>query len=302
MDMLALAEGSALLGQGATAVLEMAGTGGQFEATDTTRIALTGAPMRASLGGERLAWNASHVLPAGTRLEIGPTERGTCGYITFGGGLATAKRLKAQSAHLAAGIGRAVQVGDSLPIGADTGQDAGLACDCDDRFGGGTVRIVPSLQTSLFPEVARARFEATRFVRDARGNRMGVPLRSNGPGFDSPAGLSILSEVIMPGDIQITGDGTPFVLLAECQTTGGYPRIGAVIPADLPLVAQARAGDELKFVFVTLDDAVEIERREAERRLKLRDTMRPLVRDPAQIPDLLSYQLISGAVAGNEDF
>ena len=104
----------------------------------------------------------------------------------------------------------------------------------------------------------------------------------------------------MPGDIQITGDGTPFVLLSECQTTGGYPRIGSVLPSDLPRVAQAPPGAEIRFSFVSLDEATRIERRHAEAQRALPGKVHPLIRDPHGMSDLLSYQLISGVTAGDE--
>jgi len=301
-DRLALSEGAALLRQDDTnAALEMPGMGGEFEATEDLRIALTGAPMRASIDGARIAWNASHLLPKGARLSIGAAETGTYGYLHLGGGLHTPLTLGARSAHLAAGIGAAISAGDKLPVGPDLPNgETGLRLAPDDRFDGGTIRLVPSLQTDFFARDELTRFETTNFTRDTRGNRMGVRLLPEGTGFHTEAGLSILSEVIVPGDIQITGDGTPFVLLAECQTTGGYPRIGSVLPVDLPRVAQARPGTTLRFQFVSLKDAVALDQRESERLKTLRRAALPLVRDPHDIPDLLSYQLISGATSGND--
>ena len=301
-DRLALAEGAALLGQGADlAAIEMAGMGGEFEAGEDMRIALTGARMRAAIDGTRVAWNACHLLPAGARLSVGAVEAGSYGYLHLGGGLDCAPVLGAQGAHLAAGIGAPLSAGDRLPVGKDTGPGGtGMALDPAPRFDGGTLRILPSLQTDFFDRAETGRFESIAFRRDTRGNRMGVRLLPDGDGFHSSAGLSVLSEVIVPGDVQITGDGTPYVLLSECQTTGGYPRIGTVLPADLPRVAQAPAGATLRFRFVTLDEAVEIERREQAHRAALGKSLRPLIRDPARIPDLLSYQLISGVTAGGE--
>lgn len=302
VDRLALIEGAALLGQPAShAALEMAGMGGLFEASEDVRIALTGAPMRADIDGAPIGWNASHLLPKGARLSIGGAEAGSYGYLHLGGGVQTPQHLGARGAHMAAGIGHAVQPGDHLPIGPDTRpHDTGLRLDLDPRFDGGTIRIVPSLQTGFFAASEIARFEATAFHRDTRGNRMGVQLVPQGEGFHSEAGLSVLSEIIVPGDVQITGDGTPFVLLCECQTTGGYPRIGSILPADLPRVAQAPAGAVLRFRFLTLPEAVEAERRERARRDALRAELRPLIRDPATIPDLLSYQMIGGVTAGDD--
>jgi len=282
-DTLALAEGAALLGQSPDlAVIEMAGMGGSFTADD----------------GQAVAWTASHLLPAGSTLTIGAVRAGAYGYLHVGGGFATPQTLGARSAHLAAGIGARLAAGDSLPIGADKGGQTGLTLPHDDRFDGGTVRVVPSLQTAFFPGDEITRFEDTRFTRDNRGNRMGVRVVPEGDGFAPEGGLSVLSEIIVPGDIQITGDGTPFVLLAECQTTGGYPRIGAVLPCDLPRVAQAPAGAVLRFRFVTAHEGLQALRREAEHRKGLAKSATPLVRDPATIRDLLAYQLISGVTAG----
>ncbi|QDI78212.1 MULTISPECIES: biotin-dependent carboxyltransferase family protein [Leisingera] len=301
-DRLALAEGAALLGQGADlAAVEMAGLGGEFQAGSDLRIALTGAPMRASIDGTAAAWNASHLLPAGARLTIGAARSGSYGYLHVGGGFHTPVHLGARSAHLAAGIGAALAQGGVLETGPDGGQGTGLGLAPDDRFEGGTVRVVASLQTALFPQAELERFEGTAFRRGARGNRMGVPLESDGEGFRPDGARTVVSEVIVPGDIQVTGDGTPYVLLSECQTTGGYPRIGTVLPCDLPLLAQSAAGAELRFRFIPLEEAVGLERAEAERREGLRGRCHPLIRDPRSMSNLLSYQLISGAIAGEED-
>lgn len=301
-DRLALAEGAALLGQpGAPLALEMAGMGGEFEASADIRIALTGAPMRAAIDGEPVAWHASHLLPAGVRLSIGPVTRGCYGYLHVGGGFEGERFLGSGSTHLAAGIGRALRAGDSLEIGPDTGTETGLLLEPEDRFDGGPVRLTPSFQTELFVQSELDRLQAEPLRRAARANRMGVALEPQGGGFHIEGGRNVVSEIVLPGDIQITGDGTPFVLMAECQTTGGYPRIGTVLPADLPRVAQAPAGAALHLSFVTLDAALEIERAEAQRRADLGKHRRPLIRDPHRMRDLLSYTLISGVVAGNEE-
>jgi biotin-dependent carboxylase-like uncharacterized protein len=301
-DRLALYEGAALLGQDTGhGVLELAGMGGEFEASEDMRIALTGAPMRASIDGGRLVWNASHLLLKGARLSIGACEAGTYGYLHVGGGLQTALKLGSRSTHLAAGIGARIEPGDQLVVGPDTTpQHVGYKLDPESRFGGGTVRIVPSLQTGFFDPAEIDRFEATAFRRDTRGNRMGVRLLPDGEGFHAEGALSVISEVIIPGDVQVTGEGTPFVLLSECQTTGGYPRIGSVLPCDLPRVAQARPGSVLRFQFVTISEAVAADQRDRARRKALRRKVVPMIRAPEDISDLLSYQLISGAIAGEE--
>lgn len=301
-DPLALAEGGALLGQSAAcAALEMAGYGGVFAATHDMTIALTGAPMRATLDGESVRWNATHRLRAGQRLEVGGAVAGVYGYLHVAGGFLTESVMGSRSAHLAAGIGAAVVAGQTLPIGQGVSALAGLALDVAGRFGGGSVRVVASAQTALFPEAERARFEATEFTRDARANRQGVRLAHDGAPFRAEGQLSILSEIVVPGDVQMTGEGTPYVLLPECQTMGGYPRIGTVVPDDLPTVAQAPAGARLRFRFVALDEALADWRRaRAGEAARLAAAIRPLVRDPASMADLLSHQLVGGVTAGDD--
>jgi allophanate hydrolase len=300
-DPVAVYEGATLLGQSPNlAVIEMTGTGGTFTADADIRIALTGASMAAKIDGEAVVWNASHSLPAGAKLTLGGVTSGTYGYLHVGGGIATDPVLGARATHLSAGLGAALQSGDTLPLGVDKGRDTGFKLPRDSRFDGGAVRVVASMQTDRFAPEERARFANTAFTRDPRANRMGVRMDHDGEGFSAEGGLTILSEVIVPGDIQITGDGAPFVLMGESQTTGGYPRIGTVIPRDLTRVAQAPAGTKITFEFITLEQAIALET-QARRDLKaLAGLMTALIRDPSTIRDLLSYQLISGAVTGHE--
>ncbi|MEO0992054.1 MAG: biotin-dependent carboxyltransferase family protein, partial [Pseudomonadota bacterium] len=283
-----------------TAALELAGMGGRFEATAPLIIALTGGAMKATLDGDALAWHGSHAVAAGQTLEIGGAIAGAYGYLSVAGGFDTEVVLGSRASHAVAGIGGQVQPGTLLDVNPTSAQPDQVL-DVENRFSGGEVRIVAGPQTGAFDPEDVARFEATEFQRDVRANRMGVRLISEGKGFHAKGGLSVLSEVIVPGDIQVTGDGTPFVLLPECQTTGGYPRIGSVIPVDMPKVAQAPGGSRVRFRFVTLDEAVTAERAFRAHIDGLKGKVRSRVRRPEDIADLLQYNLISGVTAGQEE-
>ena len=301
-DVTALLEGATLLGQSPElAALEMVGMGGNFRTTDDIRIALTGAPMAASVDDTPLVWNASHLLPAGATLRIGGARTGAYGYLHVGGGIATPLMMGARGAHLSAGLGAALGAGDTLPIGPDKGATTGMTLPVDDRFNGGTIRITTSMQTDRFDADTQARFTATTFHRDARANRMGVRMDHDAAPFMAADQLTILSDIIVPGDIQITGDGAPFVLMCECQTTGGYPRIGTVLPCDLPRVAQTPVGAAVTFEFVPLDEARTIMQRARDAQAVLAKSLTPLLRDPYAMRDLLSYQLISGAISATSN-
>ncbi|MBT8459775.1 MAG: biotin-dependent carboxyltransferase family protein [Boseongicola sp.] len=297
-DRLAFIEGVALLGQSLDcAAIEMAAFGGDFEATSEIRIALTGAPMKASLDSEPLVWNATHLMKAGQRLTIGAAAQGVYGYLHVGGGIQAPAFLGSRATHLVSGIGGLIDSGQTFDIGNDFSPNGvSKTLTPRARFESGSIRVVPSVQTHLFSHDVLERFQQTAFKRTPRGNRQGVELTFEGRPFSTSAQLSILSEPMVAGDIQMTGEGIPFVLLPECQTTGGYPRIGTVVPADLPLVAQAATGVTLHFRFVEYDEGLATYRTPEQSLKDLTTKVRPLVRDPYEMRDLLSYQLIDGVV------
>ena len=301
-DRLAMLEGAALLGQDPTcAAIEMAGIGGTFEAQSDITIALTGAPMRARLNGADLLWNATHAISAGQSLTIAGAPRGVFGYLHIRGGFRADRFLGSRSTHLAAGIGSTLKDGDRLDVEKNiVPQGPAQKFTPADRCAGGVVRVLPSVHTPFFAAETIDRFIATTFTRGPRGNRQGVEMTSDEKPFALSDQLTVLSEPIMAGDIQMTGEGQPYVLLAECQTTGGYPRIAMVLPEDLPIVAQAQLGTAIEFQFVDHATGMAACRSNDQIIADLKRQIQPLVRDPRDIPDLLSYQLISGTTTGQD--
>ena len=299
-DNLALYEAQALLCENTvTTAVEMAGFGGQFQADVDMTIALTGAPMQADIDGNSIQWASTHLLKRGALLTIGGTKSGVYGYLSCAHGFAAKEVLGSRSVHLRSGVGRALQAGDILPITAPATDHTGRIMPSSQRYEGGEIRVMPTVQTDLFNEGERKRFQETDFIRSARANRMGVAFDFEGEGFATENQLSILSEIITIGDIQMTGDGRPFVLLPECQTTGGYPRIATVIPADMPKLVQTPTGSKIRFKMVSRDAAMAAQAIfEAEIKALSKKVIRA-VRDPRDIADLGSYQLISGAISAH---
>jgi allophanate hydrolase len=298
-DRLALLEATALLNADAPLpAFEMAGMGGVFTVNAAARIALTGAPMRAEIDGRDVVWGASHLILPGQILTVGPTRAGRYGYLTMGG-LVGPAIMSSVSAHLAAGLGRTCQTGDRFVIAKPGATAAGSETITQvPRFAGGTVRYIAGPQSALFSHETRERFCAAEFRVSRAANRQGVRLDHDGAPFAAETRAGLVSEPIIEGDIQMTGDGQAAILLAECQTIGGYPRIGTVLPVDLPIVAQAPTASVLRFREVSLDEADRLLRPERNQIADLRRGLRPLLRDPRDIPDLLAYQLISGVTAG----
>ncbi|MBU1305168.1 MAG: urea amidolyase, partial [Alphaproteobacteria bacterium] len=119
----------------------------------------------------------------------------------------------------------------------------------------GPIRIIWGLHADLFSPAIRQRFLKDAFAIGRQHDRMGIRLVDPAAVFVDASSLSLVSEAIVPGDIQILGDGTPIVLMRDHQPTGGYPRIATVISADLDRLAQLRPAAPLSFISVTPDHA-----------------------------------------------
>lgn len=118
------------------------------------------------------------------------------------------------------------------------------------------LRIVRGADWSRFRKEAVAALLGESFTVTNASDRMGVRLQGNGVTRDDRDEL--LSEAVAPGTIQIPGDGQPIVLLGDCQTIGGYPKIAHVITVDLPAAAQLSSGDIVRFAEVTLAEAQQL--------------------------------------------
>lgn len=291
-DRMAYIQGLALLGASlGTASIECAGLGGRFRFDRPTRFALTGADMRATIDGAPLETQASHNAPADSVLEISAIIKGVYGYLTLAGGIETDIEFDGRGYHRIGGFGAPLSAGDSLPLGQDTAPET-PPHRLSDTKANGPIRVMPGPQTALFSKDVLDQFIQTTFIRSPRANRQGVRLDHDGSGFATGEQLNQVSDFISEGDVQMTGDGTPYVLLAECQTIGGYPRIGTVLPCDLHRIAQASAGDPLRFTFVTLAEAEAAWISDDAIYERLKRMMIPRVRDPHEMADLLSYELI----------
>jgi allophanate hydrolase subunit 2 len=165
--------------------------------------------------------------------------------------------LGSRSTNVTVGLGgfkgRPLRGGDRLPLG-QVGAPLPVV-----RHGTGVtegpIRVIWGLHADLFDRTARARFLEQTFTITAAMDRMGVRLSDASGIFRSQRRLSLVSDFIVPGDIQILGDGTPIVLMRDHQATGGYPRIATIVAADLDRFAQMRPGTSVQFRSVTLEHA-----------------------------------------------
>ncbi len=225
------------------------------------RLSSSGGPVRLAAVGADLSVGGSAVPPAtavdvpdGAEVTLSAARPGAYGYLAVSGGLLTAPEMGSRSAHLRSGLGGgSLEAGARLPCGP---APAGSLLRFAGRLpgAGGALRVVRGPQDSHFSEGEWTRFLEVEWRVHPRSDRMGI--RLDGPALRHRASADIVSDAVLPGVVQVPGDGRPLVLMRDCQTTGGYPKIACVIAADLDRLAQSRAGDALRLVEVSPETAL----------------------------------------------
>ena len=244
-------------------------------------------------------WSAI-TLRAGERLAVRPGAWGSWAYVSACGEMAVPRWLGHTTTHSPSGFGggalRDGQEFDVVGAGVDTAREGEIPAP-PLAMPTGRVRVVMGPQDEHFQDVALSAFRRTPFVLTDAYDRMGVRLR--GAPLPLRGALSIPSEPIVRGSVQVAGDGVPTVLLADHQTTGGYPKIATVISADLDRFTQMRAGDTVRFEPVDADTAIEIARAHA---LDVEHYLEGISEPGRTLAHRLrDVNLISGAVAATID-
>jgi biotin-dependent carboxylase-like uncharacterized protein len=307
LDPFSLRLANALIGNPpGTPALEVLISGPTFEvAADTVRMALAGAGASLAIGAEkaRVDVGQSVTLPRGEVIEVIVGNESASCYLAVEGGVAVSLVLGSASTYVRAALGgldgRKLRSGDFVPLAATrASQRAELRLSSPIvATGDQPIRVVLGPQQEYFTEEAVARLLDAEFRISPSADRMGM--RLDGPLLQLRRGWDIASDAITTGAIQVPGSGQPILLLADHQTTGGYPKIATVISADLPVVGRRRPGDTLRFVAVTVEAAEELCRAEERRLAELAARLEPVPDRPAiDIESLYVGNLISGVVSG----
>ncbi len=248
------------------ALIEIRAVGPTLQVTHgRVRLALAGALSatitRADGSSRELAPWASVTLLPKDRIEVGFLAGGTA-YLALGGGVASPLQLGSRSTYQRAAIGGI----DGLPL------TSGQALPCASRdhrlyheyhaapwiAADGpacTVRVLLGPQQEHFTPQAIATLLGSEYRVSAQQDRMGMRLDGPPLAHLTAQSADIVSDGVTPGCIQVPGNGQPIILLADCQTVGGYPKIATVISADLPRLAQLMPGQTLRFAAVDLRQA-----------------------------------------------
>jgi biotin-dependent carboxylase-like uncharacterized protein len=302
LDPLALRLANALVGNApGVAALEILALGPTLVVeAESVRLALVGSEIGLAVDGTPVPAGRSVTASRGARISVGGfTDAASC-ILAVEGGFDLAPVMGSLSTYARGGFGgfegRALKAGDRLPLVHDAATPAPERKAEPIDYGSGPIRVVLGPQEDWFEPAAVERFFAEPYAVTAEADRMGM--RLDGAKLDHARGFNIVSDGIAPGHIQVPGTGQPIVLLADRHTVGGYPKIGAVIGADLPRLGRMRPGDRIRFARIE-PAAAEAARRTLETAFAgLVERIGPVVVVPTT-EQLLSANLIDGVVSAS---
>ena len=245
-----------LLGMAPAGAIEITAAGLDFRVEGgSCTLGAAGGEFTIRHNGKRAAWPGQLTLATGDSVSVSPGPSGNYGYLRFDGAIDVPNVLGSIATNSRARIGgvegRALVAGDRLDLRAGTAPEAMPATRPDVE---GPIRFIWGLHADLFG-AARERLVSTPFKISTRLDRMGVRLQDTAGVFADSTILSLVSDAVVPGDIQILGDGTPIVLMRDHQPTGGYPRVATIVSVDLDRFAQMRPGTTVAFAPVGVDHA-----------------------------------------------
>ncbi len=248
------------------ALLEIALGGVRLRCDDSRRVAWCGGDFEVQVAETTLPAGRVAVVRPDEELKLGGAKKGCRAWLAFSGGIDLPLVLNSRStdlrAHFGGMAGRALQDGDELSLGAavpPADEAARIA-----SWGAlpewsltalptPILRVVRGAEWAAFDRTSRHAFLETTFTVGAQADRMGV--RLEGVQLSRRKKRELLSEGVAPGTVQVANDGQPILLLGDCQTIGGYPKIAHVITVDLAHAAQLRPNDIVRFEEVTPAEA-----------------------------------------------
>jgi antagonist of KipI len=264
MDPYSHALANRLVGNTPTAAaIEVTLIGPELQGNGEVVCAVAGATFALTAGDLAVSMHNAFTLRPGERLRFGERSAGARAILAVRGGIDVPSVFDSRATSLISRMGpyggRALRAGDVLPIGPVTtltppGADPAVV-PLPLPAGGVRLRVMVGPQEPFFTPVAYQTLFGSRYIVTPSSNRMGY--RLEGAPLEHAGRADILSDATPLGSIQVPASGQPILLMADRQTTGGYPKIGVVIGADIPLAGQLAPGDWVEFAPCTRDAAVE---------------------------------------------
>ncbi len=265
VDLHAARVANLILGNEENAALLEIGLGRvEIQFHDSRMIAWCGGEFLVRMGNATVPPGHASAVVANEIVKIEPGNRGCRMWLALSGGIDVPVILDSRATDLRGGFGglqgRSLGEGDelnlaetSIPPGQRTvawGAPNELTRTAAEE---NILTVVRGAEFEQFSTNAQRAFFQEPFVVSPRSDRMGVRLR--GLSLDRTRKTELFSEAVVPGTVQIANDGQPLLLLGDCQTIGGYPKIAHVITVDLSRAAQLRPNDAVRFREVSAVEA-----------------------------------------------
>ena len=268
LDPFALQVANLLIGNDEDAAgLEITLGGLQLRFEDERMVAWCGGEFDVQVGSRALPVGHVAQVQRGDELKFGRAGTGCRCWLAISGGIDAPFVLRSRStdlrAHFGGNEGRALRDGDQLSLGKFQRSQTAATEDISSWAGPHDwvrpakryplLRFIRGVDWDRFTASTLQRFTSEAFAVSPDSDRMGV--RLDGPELKREKETDLISEAVAPGTIQVPPGGKPILLLGDCQTIGGYPKIGHVITVDLGIASQLHAGDSVRFLEVSLPDA-----------------------------------------------
>jgi len=282
MDAVSLRIANLLVGnQEGEAALEITLVGPSLTVKEDLFIAITGGDLSPQIDGESVPlWRPVYVRK-GSIFSFGACRTGSRAYVAVSGGFAVEEVMNSKSTYLRGGIGgfkgRALKAGDIIQCNKMPKKSEDLFIKLKNKGGfhpfaaadwyvnpasvvniknKTEIRVIRGGEFDHFTPASQKQFFEQEFKITPNSDRMGY--RIEGRALKAEESFELISEAVSHGTIQVPKDGNPIILLADRQTTGGYPKIAQVITADLPLIAQLKPGEKTRFKEITLEEAEQL--------------------------------------------
>ena len=220
-------------------------------------LAITGGDFLIEYQGQKISSWTVLTIQKGERLSVRAGKSGSWAYLAFSGKLNVKDWLNSSSTHSTSGFGGGVlKTGQKFTLKDASNQANRIGPILKPNFNtNDLIHAVLGPQDQYFMKTAIKIFSDSIFKVSDNYDRMGMQL--TGPKLELKSALSIPSEPVVKGSIQVSGDGIPTILLADHQTTGGYPKIATVISSDINRLVQLRSNQNVEFILINSNEALQ---------------------------------------------
>jgi len=284
--------GNILVGNEPTeAVIEATLMGPTIEFDSPSVIAITGANLTPRINGAPAQMYKALKVAKGDVLSFGHVQSGCRAYVAFAGGLDIEEIMGSRSTYIKAGLGghhgRNLQDGDCVAFRKENACPKNIGIREMDPpvnwTGTYTVRVVLGPEEDKFTDRGINTFLSSEYKVTPASDRMGV--RLEGEPIEHVGDANIISNGIPFGAIQVPDSGMPIIMLSDRQTVGGYTKIGTIINIDMPMIAQCKPGDKVKFKTIDIYEAQNLFVQQKKYYVALRDTFDNPVGKLGSIPE-----------------